>query len=197
MKIVCLGDSITYGSTLKDLSGRWSDLVAKRLNIEVINRGIGGDTTTGMLARLHTEVFPQNPDAIVFLGGVNDINLTGNYRIPCANLVSVITHAANYQVPLFIGLPLPIEPQDMPVRAWDTDRDYERTRWLLKKYVHFITHFCEGRAAVHVVDFRSLFLNEDGSVRRELFNDGIHPNSEGHRMMADALCKALKDVYAL
>ena len=116
MKIVCLGDSITYGARLNDLSKRWSDLVANDLHIEMINRGIGGDITTGMVARLHSEVLPLKPDAIVFLGGVNDINLTGNYRIPCANLVSVIVTAANYQVPIFIGMPLPIEPKDMPVR---------------------------------------------------------------------------------
>lgn len=197
MKLVCLGDSITYGSTLKDLSKRWSDLTAQELHIEVINRGIGGDTTTGMVARLHSEVFPQKPDAIVFLGGVNDINLIGNYRIPCANLVSVIVTAQNYNVPLFVGLPLPIEPRDMPVRAWDTDRDYERTRWLLQKYAHFIEHFCEGRTHAFTVDFRSPFLNEDGSVRRELFNDGIHPNEAGHRIMADVLCERIKEVLSL
>jgi len=197
MKIVCLGDSITYGSTLKDLSQRWTDLVANEPHIEVINRGIGGDSTTGMLARLHTEVFPQKPDAIVFLGGVNDINIIGNYRIPCSNLTSIIVHANYYKVPLLVGLPLPIEPKDMPVRAWDTDRDYERTRWLIQKYAHFISHFCEGRQNLRVIDFRSPFLHDDGSVRRELFNDGIHPNAQGHRIMADAVCEALRDMFSL
>ena len=197
MKIVCLGDSITYGARLNDLSKRWSDLVANDLHIEMINRGIGGDITTGMVARLHSEVLPLKPDAIVFLGGVNDINLTGNYRIPCANLVSVIVTAANYQVPIFIGMPLPIEPKDMPVREWDTDRDYVKSVELLKKYAHFVKHFCEGRANLRVVDFRSPFLNEDGSVRRELFDDGIHPNEEGHRIMADVLIKEIKAMFSL
>ena len=197
MKIYCMGDSITFGSGLKDPSKRFSDLVAQDTGCEMINCGIGGDTTTGMLSRLHAQVFSQKPDALVFFGGVNDINLIGEYRIPCANLVSVIVQAKSFGVPVFVGVPLPIEPKDMPVRAWDTDRDYDRTKWLLKKYAHFITHFCEGRADVHVVDFRTPFLNEHGDARRELFVDGIHPNEAGHRIMADILGAEIKKAFSL
>ena len=38
---------------------------------------------------------------------------------------------------------------------------------------------------------------EDGSVRRELFDDGIHPNEEGHRIMADVLIKEIKAMFSL
>ena len=197
MKIFFMGDSITEGVGLADKTNRFSDLVANALDVEFVNRGLGGDTTNGMMIRLFPEVFTKSPDAMVFLGGVNDINLTGLYRPTCANIVSIIRIARDQNVPLFLCLPLPIEPQDMPRRDWDTDRDYNRTKWLLNKYAHFITHFCEGRADVHVIDTRSPFLDEQGHTRRELFVDGIHPNEEGHQLLAKAIGDSIRSVFNL
>ena len=194
MKIVFMGDSITEGAGLQQNTvSRFTSLIAKELNVECVNRGLGGDTTNGMMIRLFPEVFSQHPDAMVFLGGVNDINLTGLYRPTCANIVSSIRIARDQNVPFFLCLPLPIEPADMPVRAWDPDRDYNRTKELLEKYAHFLKHFCEGRADVHLIDTRTPFLDENGNARRELFVDGIHPNEEGHRILANVIGEALKN----
>lgn len=197
MKVIFMGDSITEGAGLHSQSERFTDLLANELPLECVNRGLGGDTTNGMMIRLFPEVFTKNPDAMVFLGGVNDINLTGLYRPTCANIVSIIRIARDQKVPLLLCLPLPIEPQDMPVRAWDADRDYDRTAYLLRKYDHFIRHFCEGRDSVQVVDTRTPFLHADGSTRRELFSDGIHPNAEGHRILARVIGDALKNTLKL
>ena len=197
MKIIFMGDSITEGAKLEKQSDRFTDLIANDLHVDCVNRGLGGDTTNGMMIRLFPEVFTQSPDAMVFLGGVNDINLTGLYRPVCANIVSVIRIARDQQVPLFLCLPLPIEPQDMPLRTWDPDRDYYRTRELLGKYAHFITHFCEGRADVHLIDTRTPFLNEDGTANRALFADGIHPNEEGHKLLAKVIGSAIKNTLNL
>lgn len=192
MKIIFMGDSITEGAGLKDKSSRFTDLIANELPVDCVNRGLGGDTTNGMMIRLFPEVFTQSPDAMVFLGGVNDINLTGLYRPTCANIVSVIRIAKDQQVPLFLCLPLPIEPKDMPRRDWDTDRDYERTRYLIGKYAHFLTHFCEGRGDVTFIDTRTPFLDERGNAKRELFVDGIHPNEKGHQLLAQVIGDAIK-----
>ncbi len=197
MKIIFMGDSITEGAGLQSKSERFTDLIANELPIECVNRGLGGDTTNGMMIRLFPEVFTKSPDAMVFLGGVNDINLTGLYRPTCANIVSVIRIARDQNVPIFLCLPLPIEPQDMPVRAWDADRDYNRTKYLIGKYDHFIRHFCEGRADVTVIDTRTPFMDERGNARRELFVDGIHPNAEGHRILARVIGDALKNTLKL
>ena len=47
MKIMCMGDSITYGTGLPDLSARWSDLAAVRTGYTMVNLGIGGAVQTG------------------------------------------------------------------------------------------------------------------------------------------------------
>jgi len=124
MKIYCVGDSITWGATLEeDISRRWTDLVAAETEHEVINCGLNGDTTTGMLMRCHTQLFPQKPDLILFLGGTNDICHTWEYRQACANIVSVVLNAREQGIPVMVGIPLPIVARLLLPRPWAPDRD--------------------------------------------------------------------------
>lgn len=60
--IVMFGDSITAG-------GKWHELFPK---VSIINRGIEGDTTGGLLARVE-EVDARNPKAVFLLIGINDL----------------------------------------------------------------------------------------------------------------------------
>ncbi len=192
MKICCMGDSITYGYGLEDLSCRWTDLVAKRTGHTLVNLGISGDTTSGMLARCQTEVFPCQPDAIMLLGGVNDIAYTMDYRQVCANMVSMTRQAIVKKLKIFIGLPLPVVPEVMPDIPWDPERNHNKVDALLKPYSDFLAHDGANKG-FHIVDFRSQFLNPDGTARAELFLDGVHPNAEGHRLMAEVLCRVLEE----
>lgn len=46
--IVCIGDSLTEGLGVNK-ENAWPALLRSELNVEVINRGISGDTTSGMI----------------------------------------------------------------------------------------------------------------------------------------------------
>ena len=61
--VVWIGDSITEQAW-------WGFLTKER---PLVNRGIGGDNTRGMLARL-PEILESSPRKIFFMGGVNDIS---------------------------------------------------------------------------------------------------------------------------
>ena len=55
MDLICLGDSLTFGLGVR--RGRcWTALFAEESGWNVSNRGISGDTTSGMLARLHRDL---------------------------------------------------------------------------------------------------------------------------------------------
>lgn len=78
--IVMLGDSITYGVDWHELLGRQ----------DVVNRGIGGDFTEGMLNRLYY-VFKLKPNIVFLMGGINDI--MSDYATPeriAQNQMSII-----------------------------------------------------------------------------------------------------------
>ena len=194
MKIICMGDSITYGYGLTELSQRWTDLAAERTGHTLVNCGVNGDTTGGMLARCQNQVFAQSPDAMVFLGGINDINLTGAYRPVCANVVAITRQAMALELPIILGLPLPIAPEDMKVMGWDKDCDPFRSAQLCEQYAEWMRSFCASKE-LPLVDFRSPFFNADGTVRRDLFQDGLHPTAEGHALMADVLCQVLSERF--
>ena len=76
MKIICLGDSLTAGCGLRR-GENWVELLREQTGDEWINAGVCGDTSTGILVRLQTEVLPQRPDEVLLMGGDNDIMLTG------------------------------------------------------------------------------------------------------------------------
>ena len=64
-QIIFIGDSIT---DLYPLDSYYSDL-----SVATDNRGIGGDTTEGVLKRLQVSLFDLAPSKIVLMIGVNDI----------------------------------------------------------------------------------------------------------------------------
>ncbi|HEV2455796.1 MAG TPA: GDSL-type esterase/lipase family protein, partial [Verrucomicrobiae bacterium] len=62
--VVFLGDSITE---------LWKTQSQEFPGLKVVNRGISGDTTRGVLYRLDSDVLSLDPRAIVLLIGTNDI----------------------------------------------------------------------------------------------------------------------------
>ena len=91
VSVYCIGDSLTaagyYEAELKILLGA---------SCTVVNQGIGGDTTTGMLSRFKTSVLDHNPDFVVIWGGVNDIDWAGiSLDTTKSNLQSMYTQAHN------------------------------------------------------------------------------------------------------
>lgn len=70
-RIICHGDSLTEGTDIEE-AYRWPSLLQNALGTEVLNTGIGGDTTAGLLSRFSTDVIPRKPDAVILMGGTND-----------------------------------------------------------------------------------------------------------------------------
>lgn len=78
--IVAFGSSSTYGTGAsahdKTYPSRLAALLARRLpgaNIEVLNRGIGGEAAATMLARVDTDVIAAHPDLVIWQVGTNDV----------------------------------------------------------------------------------------------------------------------------
>lgn len=194
MKIMCMGDSITYGTGLLNLEDRWSDIVAARTGHTLVNLGVPGDTTSGMLARCQTQVFAKEPDALLLLGGANDICFTYDYRQAFANILSMIRQAEIFEIPVVIGIPIPFVLDRLPNQEWFLNRDNAYITEQCAKLAQVLKAYCTARE-VPYVDYRSAFLNTDGSVRTELYEDSLHPNADGHRTMSGVLCQRLCEIF--
>jgi lysophospholipase L1-like esterase len=76
MKIVFLGDSLTWGG----YGGNFVDEVAKQLpEHEIINEGVGGDTVINLLRRVDAVIEKHKPDAMFVMVGGNDAT---SYTMP-------------------------------------------------------------------------------------------------------------------
>lgn len=86
MRIVCFGDSITQGHGLGD-DQRWTGLLARALpDHEIVNRGVGGNTTAMGLDRIVGDVLPLLPGIVVVEFGFNDASVYLGRRNPRASL---------------------------------------------------------------------------------------------------------------
>ena len=69
-------------------------------------------------------------------------------------------------------------------------RDYESAAKLLDTYCAWLKTYCRA-FRIPTVDFREDFLDAQCNARRELFCDGLHPNAQGHRLMAKKIGEKL------
>lgn len=68
-RLICFGDSITQGR----IGSAYVDMVRTALpSIDVVNRGIDGDTTYNLLMRLDADVIAHQPDLVSIMIGLND-----------------------------------------------------------------------------------------------------------------------------
>ena len=193
--LYCIGDSLTYGPGIR-VSRKWTSLVTAE-HLQVVNLGVCGDTATGMLARLQPllqenvyRLAPQERPMVLVMGGSNDLFFCGS-DLTARSAVSAMVHqlsSAGYRP--IIGIPLPICPEDAP-QKWSALADFNRCALLLEEYCRWLKTFASA-FEIPFVDFRRAFTNPDSTPRRELFLDGLHPNTEGHLLMAQTLREVLK-----
>ena len=192
MRLYCLGDSLTWGEGVHR-SQVWTGLLAAESGWEVINCGVSGDTTGGMLVRLQPILgsVKQDPaeSTVLLLGGSSDILYSGTDQTARANLGAMVQQLLAAGVLPLVGLPLPIDSANAP-KTLRSVLDFENAAWVQQDYLNWTRKFCCA-LGVPVIDFASLFVDGSGELRHDLLLDGLYPNPEGHQKMAALLKKTL------
>lgn len=172
-RVVFLGDSITDG-------GLWDEWFPE---LPTQNRGIAGDSVTGVLERLDSAIY--EPRAVSVLIGTNDLSGLGrSHRVEdiaeqMDELLSRIGTMAP-EAPLFVNGVMP--------RSKSLAGDIEQ---LNARY--------ERLAAEHhavYVDLWPAFVGSDRALRKDLTGDGTHLNGAGYRVWVDILRPHLSSVAA-
>jgi lysophospholipase L1-like esterase len=109
--MIYIGDSLTAATDIP-VGHAWPALVTNNLNRTVINRGIGGDTTAGMLALFFPDVVADKPAFVFIMGGTNDLWWGWEVNL-CEKLRA---HASENEV-LLVDLQQPFLASDQQVRA--------------------------------------------------------------------------------
>ncbi len=188
MKIVCLGDSLTYGFGARR-SKVWTKIAQDKSGIEIINEGICGDTTNGMMARFHNAVYAKSPDAVLIMGGVNDLIVGSDLGAVKSNIMSMSHQSIARYIDPIIGIPTKIVAEDVR-KDWAEFSDFHRVAEELEKYQQWIKDFCKT-FNIKYIDFYSEFEKAAGQEAGELYVDGLHFNDRGNEILADIFCRGI------
>ncbi|HEY1263432.1 MAG TPA: SGNH/GDSL hydrolase family protein [Terriglobales bacterium] len=183
-RVIFFGDSITDIWHLDDYFP----------NKHYINRGIGGQTTPQMLVRFRQDVIDLQPKVVVILAGTNDIaGNTGPMRNEDieANYASMAELLHAHGIRLVFSSVLPVH--DYTPKALDFFHQRSQSRILeLNKW---LMDYCAEHRIVYL-DYFSAMVDDTGKLKRELADDGLHPNDAGYKIMVPlaeaAIAKALK-----
>ena len=190
--IICLGDSLTYGYGVRRAQC-WTELAAEMSGWNVVNRGICGDTTGGMLVRLREilreEIGERNERCFLLMGGCNDIFFSGSSTGARENMAAMAHQLfAEGEMPL-IAVGPGIAEGNFP-SMWSDLVNFPSAGTVIREYYEWLERFCLS-FGVRMIDFRGDFRDREGKVRAELYLDGVHLNPEGHRVMAERVAKVL------
>lgn len=183
MRIVCIGDSLTYGYKLKR-SEVWTKLLEIKCGTEVLNKGINGDSSNGMLSRFYKDVVENSPTHVIIMGGTNDLTMDVPLSIVKSNIASMAHQAnANGIIPI-IGLQIQIEVE-MSNKYWPDITDFSRVNKEIIKYREWVIKF--GKTfKVPVIDFFAEFNKYTADENKsELYLDGLHPTFKGNEIITN------------
>ncbi len=184
---ICIfGDSITWGAVDPE-NGGWVAQLQRyfetndNYDITVYNNGVSGDNTDDLLERFKVECGAREPQIIIFAIGTNDsqyVKSKDNPRVSLEkfqnNLVELISQAKKFSDKIaFVGLTKVDEPKVMPI-PWSTEEKfYDNDN--IEKYNAVIRKISTEHGL--------LFLNLLDLLEMGNLDDGLHPNSEGHKKM--------------
>jgi len=178
-RVVFLGDSITDYWKLTDyFPGK-----------PYINRGIDGQTTPQMLVRLRQDVIDLHPAVLIVLAGTNDVaGVTGPARDEDieANYASIADLARLHQIAVVFASLLPAHDYTQEAKESFALRPRERILALNS----WLKAYC-AKNSLRYLDYFSALIDQQGKLRRDLSDDGLHPNAAGYKIMASLAEKAI------
>ena len=144
--VVFLGDSITQGWT-PNFRGNFAGM-------KLANRGIGGDTTRGMLIRLEQDVLSLNPAAVVMLMGTNDIEVQIAPEMIARNFKEIIEALKKHNPKMPIVL----------CRMFPSSASKKRPTETIQKVNQLYDNIVRNDKQVTVVDTFALFDDGNGDA---------------------------------
>jgi lysophospholipase L1-like esterase len=173
-RIIMVGNSITEG-------GNWKALLK---DTTVINRGISGDVTFGVLNRLK-EITDRKPSKLFLLIGVNDLSRNTPDEVVIENIFNIIgkIHSQSPMTAIYIQSILPTNETFKNLnKAFIGKSEHVKTiNGQLKKYAKKMKY--------RYVDLYSNFLDADGRMDSKFTYDGLHLNATGYDHWIEILKK--------
>ena len=176
MKVICYGDSNTYGYDPRSWFGdrydqNWPKLLAEKTGWDISNRGENGREVPRMSVS-----FPEDITLLIVMLGTNDLLQNRSVDLIRNRMESFLVSQN-----LTSGKILLLAPPPMALGAWVENSELLRERHRLAME---LCDLAEGLG--------TLFA-DPGDWNIPLAYDGVHLTQEGHQVFADRLFDYLKE----
>lgn len=172
---IAFGDIVMLGNSLTEQGGNWEVRLGQP---EVKNRGIAGDNSDGVLARLN-EILCGYPSIVFVMVGTND--LWTSYTVEEVGLkIDEIGTTLATSLPesaIYIQTLMPL------------GTGHEKTQ-RLNAINNEINGFTDK--SFQVIDTYSAMSNDDGALAEDFTTDGVHLTSEGYAQWVTFLKEFIK-----
>jgi lysophospholipase L1-like esterase len=152
-----------------------------------INRGISGQTTPQMLVRFRQDVIDLHPKVVVILAGTNDIaGNTGPMHLEDieADYASLAELARAHNIRVVYSSVLPVHNYTEKSKDLFAQRPPQK----ILQLNHWLESYClspsSGMKNCSYLDYFSAMVDDKGLMKKDLADDGLHPNAAGFKLMA-------------
>lgn len=175
-QIVFVGDSITDLCPLDDYY--------QELSLATYNRGIGGDTTEGVLNRLKVSIFDIKPSKVVLMIGTNDIDAGKSEDYIMENYTKIVDKIKD-ELPEVELYCMSIIPQNEVLESY-SDLDTAKNNLKIQSVNAKIKALVETKGETFV-DIYSALLGLEGNLNKAYSDDGLHLNAGGFVVWSNIL----------
>ncbi len=142
----------------------------------VYNRGIGGDTSKGVLGRLEESVFGLKPKKVFLNIGTNDLELLDDgIEGIFARVKEIVQKIKDFDqnMEIFIISVYPVNPKvDKMTVGKRSNQEIKRLNDLLKTIEN-----------IEYIDIFTKLLSDDGNLAKEYTIEGLHMNQNGYEVI--------------
>jgi lysophospholipase L1-like esterase len=177
-RVVFMGDSITDGWKLAQyFPGK-----------PYVNRGISGQTTPQMLARMFEDVINLQPAAVVIFAGTNDVaRNTGPETLAMVeeNFQAMAELARLHGIKVILCALTPVSDYG-PRKMTETRPPAD-----ILKLNAWLKEYATKTRAVYA-DYFGALVDSKGMLKEGFSRDGLHPNDKGYELLAPVAAAAIQ-----
>lgn len=182
---IFIGDSLTFSYGINKNKG-WVYRLNKEYNINLLNKGINGSTSTDMLSRFTVDVTENKPTSIFIMAGTNDLLSNRPLNFILDNIELMIKESLSITKDIIIGIPPIIIKEIAYKKFMETDTyDYAVKNLALLRDRLMILCF---KYSIKYLDLYTLTLN---NLNKDIFLDGIHLNEKGNDILLKEFIKLI------
>lgn len=195
IKVACVGDSVTYGMKMKNWPKNAYPFVLRNMlgaTYSVQNFGFSGRTVMlsadrpYMNEKLYNKSLQFNPDIVILQIGSNDsksenwTNVQEFKRDYITLLESYMKLSSNPKI--FICTPPPAFPYGDEIL-------YDINAQIIENEICTAIKDVAGKYGIEIIDLQDIFAN-----KAELFADGLHPNIDGGKLLAESVYSKISSI---